>query len=410
MLDFVKGDAKMAVHDISDLNLLVVDDDDFILFLSTRILGRIGCRNVTTVNNGRRAIDQLTASNSRFDVVITDLNMPEMDGVELLRHIAESKYSGGIILLSGEEERILETAHDLARSHNLNVMGTIPKPLHPDPLKELLETYREIRKTRPDVPRYVVTIDELKAGIDGRELQLFYQPKVDIKTGKVSGLEALARWEHPERGILGPDTFIPVAEKVGLIDELTRAVCRKAVGHAGHWHANGFDMQISINASVNSFLNINFSEFLIMEAQNEKLDPSKLTLEVTESQVMSDTTGCLEKMMQVRMKKIGLSIDDFGTGNSTMVQLKRIPFTELKIDRNFVSGVKENSSSRAILESSISLGKKLNMSTVAEGVETREDWDLVEQLNCDFVQGYYIARPMPENEVMQFVKNWSGPH
>ena len=241
-------------------------------------------------------------------------------------------------------------------------------------------------------------------------MQLFYQPKVDVRTGKVSGLEALARWEHPERGILGPDTFIPVAETTGLIDDLTRAVCRKAVGHAGHWLANGFDMQISINAPVNSFLNINFSEFLIAEARSVNIDPSRLTLEVTESQVMSDATGCLEKMMQVRLKKIGLSIDDFGTGNSTMVQLKRIPFTELKIDRTFVCGAKENTSSRAILESSVSLGKKLNMSTVAEGVETRDDWDQVEYLNCDFVQGFYISKPMPEGDVMRFVKNWSGPH
>ena len=411
MLDFVKGDAVMAVHNISDLKLLVVDDDDFILSLSTRILERVGCRNVTTVNNGKRAIDKLTASDSHFDVVITDLNMPEMDGVELLRHIAGSNYSGGIILLSGEDQRILETAYELARSHNLNVIGTIHKPLQPALLKELLEaSYSSIRKSRPDTPRYTVTADELRSGINGRELQLFYQPKVDVRTGNVSGLEALARWEHPERGILGPDTFIPVAEKAGLIDDLTRAVCRKAVGHAGHWLANGFDMQISINAPVNSFLNINFSEFLIAEARSENIDPSRLTLEVTESQVMSDATGCLEKMMQVRLKKIGLSIDDFGTGNSTMVQLKRIPFTELKIDRTFVCGVKENSSSRAILESSVSLGKKLNMSTVAEGVETRDDWDQVEYLNCDFVQGFYISKPMPEGDVMRFVKNWSGPH
>ena len=400
----------MAVHDISELNLLVVDDDDFILSLSTRILARIGCGNVTTVNNGRRAIDQLTASNSCFDVVITDLNMPEMDGVELMHHLADSHYSGGIILLSGEDQRILETAYELARSHNLNVIGTIPKPLHPDLLKELLKSYKMGPKLQRVMPRESISREELEAGINGKELQLFYQPKVRIRDGEITGLEALARWDHPRRGILGPDTFIPLAEKDGLIHELTRVICRKAVRHAGFWLANGIDMQLSINASVNSFLSINFSEFLMTEAQNEKLDPSRLTLEVTESQVMSDATGCLEKMMQVRMKRIGLSIDDFGTGNSTMVQLKRIPFTELKIDRNFVCGVKDNSSSRAILESSLSLGKKLNMSTVAEGVETREDWDLVEGLKCDFVQGYYIARPMPEDEVMQFVNNWSGPH
>lgn len=400
----------MDGQDISVLKLLVVDDDDFILTLSTRILKRIGCGNVTTVNNGRRAVEFLSTSNSGFDVVITDLNMPEMDGIELLRHLAGIKFSGGIILLSGEDERILETAYDLARLHDLNVLGTLSKPLYPDPLKELLNSFKLERTTRDKLADEPISEEELAAGIDGSELQLYYQPKVGILDGRISGLEALARWEHPQRGILGPAAFIPVAEACGLIDELTRVICRKAVAHAGNWRANGVDMHIAINTSVNSFLNIDYSEFLTVEAGKEKIDPSTLTLEVTESQAMTDEAGCLEKMMQVRLKKIGLSIDDFGTGNSTMVQLNRVPFTELKVDRAFVAGAMVNTSARVILESSINLGKKLRMSTVAEGVETREEWDLVAQLKCDYVQGYYVTRPIPENEIFQFVSNWSGPH
>ena len=410
MLDFVNGGADKAVDNISNLKLLVVDDDDFILNISTRILGHIGYKNVTTVSDGRLAVEQLVTPQAHFDIVITDLNMPGMDGVEFLRHIAECHFPGGIILLSGEDERILDTAYDLARSHNLNVLGTIPKPLQPDALKKLLTSYRPTHKFQSFEVMDSVTVEELKAGIYGEELLLYYQPMVSMRHRKITGVEALARWDHKERGILGPGAFIPVAEQYGLIDDLTRAICRKAVKQAGNWLAEGVDLHISINASINSFVNINLSEFLIAQARNEELDPSRLTLEVTESQVMLDAKGCLEKMVQLRMKRFGLSIDDFGTGNSTMEQLKRIPFSELKIDRTFVTGAVQNFSARAILESSINLGKKMNMSTVAEGVETREDWDLVERLECDFVQGFYVARPMPGNEVARFVKGWSGPH
>lgn len=400
----------MSVRDNAVLKLLVVDDDDFILNLSARILGNIGYNDVTTVSDGMLAVEQLTDPKSQFDVVITDLNMPGMDGVELLRHVAECRFSGGIILLSGEDERILDTAHELARSHNLNVLGTIPKPLQPDALVKLLAAHKSTQKFQSYETQDPISVDELKAGIWGEELLLFYQPKVSVRDGKITGVEALARWSHAERGILGPGVFIPVAEEHGLIDDLTRAICRKAVKQASIWQTEGVDLQISINASINTFVNINFSEFLIAEAQKEKLDPSRLTLEVTESHVMLDAKGCLEKMVQLRMKRFGLSIDDFGTGNSTMEQLKRIPFSELKIDRTFVTGAVRNTTARAILESSINLGKKMNMTTVAEGVETREDWDLVEQLGCDLVQGFYVAKPIPDEQLVPFVNDWSGPH
>ena len=153
-----------------------------------------------------------------------------------------------------------------------------------------------------------------------------------------------------------------------------------------------------------------FQTFLLIPALEQGVDLSRVVIEVTESQVMSDVTGCLEIMMKLRMKKLGLSIDDFGTGNSSMEQLKRIPFTELKIDRAFVFGACNDSGAGAILESSVSLAKSLKMETVAEGAENREDWDLVESLGVDLVQGYYCAKPMPNAEFMQFLEKWTGPH
>lgn len=396
--------------DISRLKILVVDDDVVILVLLVRILKNIGCDNVTIVKNGKIAIDELVGSKKPFDIIICDLYMPEMDGVELMRHLAEKCFNGGIILISGKDERMLATAYDLAKARNLNVLGALPKPLKPDNIKKLLEIFQPAENKAASQPQTSITEDELRAGISGEELQLVFQPKVNIKTGEIQGIETLSRWHHPERGILGPTAFIPLAEVSSLIDEMTCSVYRKAMCQTGEWLANGINLKVSVNISINTFSLAGFSEFLINVAQDQGVDPSSVVLEVTESQVVANALDCLEIIMGLRMKKFNLSIDDFGTGQSTMEQLKRIPFTELKIDRAFVHGALNDSGARAILESSLELAKRLKMVTVAEGVETKEDWDLVESLECDYVQGYYCAKPMPNEELVEFIETWSGPH
>ena len=393
----------------SELRILSVDDEEFLQNLSVRVLKNLGYENVTSTGNGVMALAEIREAKAPYDVVITDLNMPEMDGVELLRHLAVIQYSGGIILLSGEDERILETALELANAHRLNILGAVPKPLKPEVIKGLLERLKPARPKVPYQPQEPITEAELLKGLENDELQLVYQPKVDVRKNKITGVEALARWHHAERGILGPGAFIPVAEQSGLIDGLTYAVYKKAIRQAGTWHAKGLNLTISINISINTFTLPNFTEFLLTTAQQESVDPAMVILEVTESQAMSNILGCLEKMMHLRMKKFGLSIDDFGTGQSSMEQLKRIPFTELKIDRAFVHGAAAKPSARAMLETSVDLGKRLKMDIVAEGAETREDWDLVAQTGCDYVQGYYVAKPMPNHELLQFVDTWKLP-
>jgi EAL domain-containing protein (putative c-di-GMP-specific phosphodiesterase class I) len=174
--------------------------------------------------------------------------------------------------------------------------------------------------------------------------------------------------------------------------------------------SNGIDIKVSINFSVNTFTLPEFPDFLIQTAQDEGVDLSKVVLEITETQVMKNALDSLEVLMRLRMKKFELSIDDFGTGNASMEQLKRIPFSELKIDRAFVYGATKDAGARAILESSVTLAKSLKMVIVAEGAENREDWDLVESLGIDIVQGYYCAKPMPNEQFLEFLGKWTGPH
>ncbi len=396
------------------LRMLVVDDEAFVLNLSVRILGKLGHEDVITASDGNEALGHLITTEKPFDIIICDLNMPEMDGVEFMRHAAGADFTGGMILLSGEDERMLQTAYDLASAQNLNVLGVIPKPLKPDLLKPMLESFKprstEQRHFRPQAG---ISEEELRSGIEDpqdQQLLLVYQPKVEIQTGKIVGVESLARWAHPERGILGPGAFIPLAEKSAMIDALTNRIFEKAVQQTADWLTDGIDLKTSVNFSINSFANPEFCDFIISTTEKAGVNPSQLMLEVTETQVMNNVVECLEIMMRLRLKKFGLSIDDFGTGNSSMAQLKQIPFTELKIDREFVFGAANNSGARAILEASVVLAKNLKMDTVAEGAETREDWDLVASLGVDMVQGFYCAKPMPDAGLREFIANWNGPH
>ena len=241
-------------------------------------------------------------------------------------------------------------------------------------------------------------------------MELVYQPKVCVKSGHIVSVETLARWRNAERGILGPAAFIPLAVEAGLIDALTFQIYRKAIIQSAEWVRDGINLTTAVNFSVNSFSNPEFCNTLIDITEQHSVNSDRIILEVTETQTMAIALVCLEALIGMRLKRFSLSIDDFGTGNSSMAQLKCIPFTELKIDRAFVTGASTEESALAILETSIDLARKLNMQIVAEGAETREDWDLVESLGCDYVQGYYCAKPMCNDKLMEFLQDWDGPH
>jgi EAL domain-containing protein (putative c-di-GMP-specific phosphodiesterase class I) len=370
---------------------------------------KMGFREIVSCQSGESALEKYRESTYSFDVIICDLNMPEMNGVELLRHLSEENYCGGIILLSGEDERILEIANDLAKARNLNVLGYISKPFKRESLELLLSQYspQNLKISAPLLDE--ISEEELRAGINGNELLVAFQPKTIIATGQVIGVEALARWNHSERGLLPPYTFIPLAERCQLIDELTYTIYRKTLSQVRTWLEKDITLKVSINISVNSFTTDGFVDFLIKTAEEYNVDPGLIIFEITESQLMKNTLDCLEMLVQLRMKNFGLSIDDFGTGHSNMAQLKKIPFTELKIDQSFVGSACEDPTARTILESSVDLAKKLKIYIVAEGVETEEELALVEELGCDQMQGFLIAKPMFANEFEKFIQSWT-PH
>lgn len=395
---------------------LVVDDDPFSQELLRSTLINLGFGPVTTSGDARSALGSLEGGDN-VDLLLLDLHMPDVDGVRFMRHLAEmDRPQPKVVLISGERGRILNTAQSLGRSLGLQIEGALSKPVSVDSLRAVLMAANSRFTTEPRLQQSMITLSEteLKAGILGKDSGnrplLQFQPKISVRSGEIVSVETLARWQSREHGILGPEAFIPLAEQRGLISELTNRVYTDTIDQVSEWLKKDSDIKAAVNLSINSFQDVEFSKYLIEVARERGVSCQQLMFEVAESQATQITPDCLEALLSLRLQRFGLSIDDFGTGSSSLTHLKNIPFTELKIDREFVTGAVNDAGALSILEESINLARKLNMEVVAEGVETREDWRLVEELGCDYVQGYYCARPMDQEQLLVFMEKWSGPH
>ncbi len=385
---------------------MAVDDEPFMLRLLERMLHQLGYVSVVTCGNGPQALWELDHAQQAPQVILLDLNMPDMDGVEFLRRLAERQYSGAVIVVSGEDEQILHSVETLLRTHRINSLGYLQKPFKPEALAALLERWRPAAASQPRVAKASYAVDEVRAAITGGQLLNYYQPKVAVTTGELVGVEALVRWRHATAGIVFPDQFIGVAEAHGLIGQLTRSVLTAALAQRRAWLEGGLALQVAVNVSMQNLDSLGFPDMLSSQATAASVLPQHVVLEVTESRLMDNLTVALDVLNRLRLKRFRLSIDDFGTGHSTFAQLANIPFDELKIDRSFVHGAATNPTLRAIYGASLALGKVLHMAVVAEGVEDRADWDFLRETRCDLAQGYFVAKPMPADGLVPWLVEW----
>lgn len=400
---------RVTVAGAKDRRILVVDDDSLQLELTSKLLCDMGATDVICKT---RAKDALAVIQTRMpDVLICDLSMPSMDGIEFLRIASERGFTGGIILLSGMEQAVLKAAENLVKAHSLHFLGALRKPVSPDMLASCFGRVEQVRPgRRVATNEEKLSPEQLREGLSQGCVDVFFQPKVSLRTGKMVGVECLARWRHPERGIIGPNSFVPTLEEHGMIDEFTLHVLKKSAGYLGTWLADGYDFKISVNVSMDNLTHLDLPETFEKILRDAGARPDHVVLEMTESRLMDNLTVSLEILTRFRLKGFGLSIDDFGTGFSTMNNLNQLPFSELKIDRAFVNGAMHDEGARAILESSIHLGRIFDLHLVAEGVETQQDWDLVRECGCDEVQGYFIAKPMCANDLIPWMINWDAEH
>jgi diguanylate cyclase (GGDEF)-like protein len=250
---------------------------------------------------------------------------------------------------------------------------------------------------------------ELERALAEAEFVVHYQPKANVHTGAVTGVEALVRWQHPERGLLAPEAFVPIAERNGLIRGLTLHVVRTALAQQSSWLAEGIDVQLAVNLSVANLLDTDLPRDIASILDDLGVHPSRLKLEITESYLVTDPTLIHGNIEQLCGHGVGLALDDFGTGYSSLTHLRRLPIDEIKIDRSFIQDLDTDSDDAAIVQSTIDLAHSLNLTVVAEGVETELTWNRLREFGCDQAQGYYLARPMPAPQLTGWLLTRAAP-
>ena len=389
-------------------SLLLVDDDPFMLGMQSRMLRSMGYAMIEAAASADAALALLGEGRVAVDVVVCDLNMPGVDGIEFLRRLGDSDFRGNVILLSGEGPRIIHAVRKLLAGGPLLILGALEKPAGRAALRMLLDRWQPMEPPAVAAPEPTFTAADLYSAQGAEQWVLHYQPKVDLRNGELTGVEALVRWNHPVHGLIYPDRFIGLAEDCGAIDSLTDWVLRTAVTQLARWRQEGLQIHMAVNISMETLRAPEFARKVGAMVRQSGVSPQDIMLEVTESRVMTMSPAPLETLVRLRMQRFGLSIDDFGTGHSSLAQLRDVPFTELKIDRGFVHGAWENPLIRPMLEGSVAIAQRLGLQAVAEGVETEHDWTMLREIGCDIAQGYFIGRPMAGDRLHVWLADWGA--
>jgi EAL domain-containing protein (putative c-di-GMP-specific phosphodiesterase class I)/CheY-like chemotaxis protein len=388
--------------------IMVVEDSHLQRSVTIELLKRIGVSRLFEAASGLEALILLEKVERKPAIIIADLEMPGMDGIELIQQLAEKYSDIALIVASGVDRKLLDTLGSMVEACNMTFLGAFAKPLNGHALiKSLLGYKPSTRLGRVTSQPTQVNPGDLKRAIRSGHIVPFYQPKISLVSGKVVGYEALARWRDPVKGIIPPAAFIDVATECGLLKELTNNMMDSILADMTAWNRLELFPQVSINISVTLLEDRNFANNLIRSLSNANIDPKKIMLEITESALMKDHAVALASIGRLKLKGFGFSIDDYGTGFSSMQQLSRIAFTELKIDKSFVNSAIGNQHMAQLLGSAIDMGRKLGLVTVAEGVETIEELTLLKQLGCHQLQGFLFSKPMPVGDVVPWLEEYA---
>lgn len=378
------------------MRLLVIDDEVDICETIAEIAETRGFE-VATTSDPEKVSEKLNEFTP--DIIMLDLMMPGTDGVELLRLLVDRVKNAKICLMSGSDSRVLNSARRLGSAHGLDVIDALEKPIDISVLRNTLD------QLAGDQNKSVVTADVAQALALG-QLILYYQPVIEVATRRVKGAEALIRWAHPTRGILPPIDFLDEIVNEGLMQPMTEHVLNTAVNQVAKWHHAGEDLTVSVNITASSLLELSLPDRITEMCTQHQIPPEKLVLEVTETEAMRDVTRTMDVLLRMRIRNIGVSIDDFGTGHSSLRELQRMPFSEMKIDKSFVMDMVNNRDNMVIVNSIIDLGHNLGLKIIAEGVEDIRTWRMLAERKCDFAQGFYMAKPMPAEEFNRWLTSW----
>ncbi len=394
---------------LSDLHVMLVEDHGFQRRLGLALLADLGLTHLSDAADGSAALTLLRAARRLPDVILVDLDMPGMDGVEFIGHVAKERLAKSIAVVSAMDPALMHTVHMMAQASGLLVIGSVEKPLSRGKLSALLSAYGDGPLAATDFEEVPVTVEQVRAALAAGQIQPWFQPQVELHNGKVVGVEALARWRLADGRAVSPVAFLGLVESGGMMEALTVHMLSECCRWQLRWREQGLSLRVSVNVSASTLTGPEVADRYERIVRELGVQPNQVLLEITESTGIGDTAQSLGMLARLRLKGFGLSVDDFGTGYSSLAQLSQIPFTELKIDRGFVTGSPTQARKRAVIEASIELARKLDLNVVAEGVETMEEWKLLAALGCDIAQGYLISPAVPGERLAETIRNWRRP-
>jgi len=394
--------------EIASMHFLVAEGEPVQRELMAGMLRHLGAQHISIASDGLSALRLLeTGLNPPANIALMDLALPGMDGLEVIRRLAQFHCHTGIIILASQSADVLFSVETMAEAYGIDILGSSTKPISSAKLQELIENYIEPSdEPEPEPGHPEFTFAEVGRGLQGREFDPYFQPKIELETGAVKGLEMFARWRHPQFGVLGPSAFVPVLERVRRVDFLDWCMIEKSVAACRSLHDKGIPISFSVNVDPGTLAHPQFVAQITACLERHRILADYLSFEITEASVLTTNPHFLERLLRLRMMGFGLAIDDYGTGRSNLQLLAAIPFSELKIDRSFVDGASRKRAISTVLKSYLGLATSLSRRACAVGVETKQDWDFLQGLGCAYAQGFYIANPMPVEDIPGWLDDW----
>ncbi|MFL1552925.1 EAL domain-containing protein [Pseudomonas sp. D47] len=389
---------------MSTLRVLVLDDQPVQRRYIAILLAHLGCTRILEASEGCEAL-QLLELNGPVDIAFCDICMEGMDGITFLRRASQRHALKSVVIISSIALDLRQAISHMATLLGLRVLGQLCKPLQEQDVKRLASTYLD-DNPHDGCPLHLpgeTNEHQVLKALENNELEVFYQPKFDIRTLQVTSVEALARWNHPEHGILTPASFIPVLERYGLMDSLLYRQIDQCLTLRKEAFASKVSLTFAVNVNASQFANPQMSAHVALLLKRFNAPGSSLSFEMTETGTLDPGSISLENMVRLRMMGCGLSIDDFGGGYSSLQRLCSLPFNEIKIDAEFIRDLSSEPRSRAAISSVLSMAQELNIGVVIEGIETIEQRDILISLGCETGQGYLLAHPMPAHNLLPWL-------
>lgn len=392
---------------MTDRNILILEDQPFQRGFLANLFNDVSGVHTDTAGDGAAALAM--CQGCPYDLVVTDLMMPGVDGIQFIQSLAAQEQKPAVVLISSASQRMMASARLMAESLGLNVLAALSKPVSPGDVADVLALLGQQQAAIREAPRVVqaplaASRDTLCKAIATGEITAWFQPKKSLDSGLVVAAEALVRWQHPELGLVSPARFLPLIEANALEPALLRHMLVASIRAQRRWRELGFRIPVSVNMPPHLLERRTLPDELLELTLQHGGIPADLCFEMMESSTTRHVSDYYAGACRLRMKGFGLAQDDFGQGLSSVHNLVSTPFTEVKIDRALVQGCAHNTALRSALATVISLGSKLGLNIVAEGVETDEELAALRALGCTQVQGFLISAAVPSERFGELLR------